>query len=330
MQKIKSLFKKFLSFPFIKKINLELKKRNYLIIYRYGNAIGDHICMTGVISKIYKKNLKIIVFSNYAELFRNNPKIFKLYDLNKFFNKNILLKILNLFEGDSIKSYRNKIDGTDKYSFMKFYPKNIHFGLASALHFDMNLNSDDFRNEIYFSEKEIIKYKKKFNFPNQYAIIHSEAKKTFNKNKDWGPEKIQDIVNKLDKVNWIQVGKPGEFILKNTLKCYFNISLRELAFIIFNSDFLVCLEGMFNHMASAFNKKNFLIHAGFLTIGSVQYTDNILIENNSKLKCYPCFSFDCMEHGKHCDENLTSDYAINIIKKNLVAGDGIEPPTSRL
>ena len=43
-----------LSFLFIKKINLELKKRNYLIIYRYGNAIGDHICMTGVISKIYK------------------------------------------------------------------------------------------------------------------------------------------------------------------------------------------------------------------------------------------------------------------------------------
>ena len=330
MQKIKSLFKKFLSFLFIKKINLELKKRNYLIIYRYGNAIGDHICMTGVISKIYKKNLKIIVFSNYAELFRNNPKIFKLYDLNKFFNKNILLKILNLFEGDSIKSYNSKIDHTDKYSFIKFFPRNIHLGLAHAFHFDMNLNSDDFKNEIYLSEKEIIKYKKKFDLQNQYAVIHSEAKKTFIKSKDWGPEKIQDIVNKLDKINWIQVGKPGEFKLKNTLKCYFNISLRELAFIISNSDFLVCMEGMLNHMASAVNKKNFLIHTGFLAMESVKYPNNILIEKNLKLKCYPCFSFDCMEHRKHCDENLTSDYAINIIKKNLVAGDGIEPPTSSL
>ena len=317
MKKIKSLFKKFLSFLLLKKINLELKKRNYLIIYRYGNAIGEHICMTGVISKIYKKNLKIIVFSNYAELFRNNPKIFKLYDLNKFFNKNILLKILYLFEGDSIKSYRNKIIDTDKYYFMKFYPRNIHLGLVAALHFDMNLNSDDFKNKIYFSEKEIIQYKKKFNLQNQYAVIHSEAKKTFIKNKDWGTEKIQDIVNKLDKINWIQVGKPGEFILKNTLKCYFNISLRELSFIISNSYFLVCMEGMFNHMASAFNKKNFLIHTGFSTMESVQYPNNILIENNLKLKCYPCFSFDCMEHKKHCDENLTSDYAINIIKTNL-------------
>ena len=214
---------------------------------------------------------------------------------------------------------------TDKYLFMKFYPRNIHIGLAHAFHFDMNLNSDNFKNEIYFSEKEIIVYKKKFNLPSQYAVIHSEAKKTFTHNKNWGSEKIQDIVNKFDKINWIQVGIKGEFELKNILNCHFNMSLRELAFIISNSDFLVCMEGMHNHMASAFNKKNFLIHTGFLTMESVKYPNNILIENNSKLKCYPCFSRSCDEHKKHCDENLTSDYAIGIIKRNLVAGGGIEP-----
>jgi len=315
IEKNKSLFKKFLSF-FIKKINLKLKKKNYFIITRYGNASGEHICMTGIISKIYKENLKIIVFSKYPELFRNNPKIYKLYDLNipLFFR---VCRILNFFEGNVIKIYGSKIRSNDKNYFMKFLPRNIHLGLAHAFQFDMNLNSDDFKNEIYFTEKEIIKYEKKFNLPNQYAVIHSETKKTFIKTKEWGPEKIQDIVNKFDKINWIQVGIKGEFELKNTLNCYFNISLRELAFIISKSYFLVCMEGMHNHMASAFNKKNFLIHTGFSTMESVKYPNNILIENNSKLKCYPCFSFDCMEHKKHCDENLTSDYAINIIKANL-------------
>jgi len=329
MKNKKSLFKKLLSF-FVKKVNQELKKKNYFIIFRNGNAIGEHVCLTGVITKIYKKNLKIIVFSNYVELFRNNPKIFKSYVLDKSFIKHYLMKILNIFEGNSIKCYRNKIMDTNKHMYMKFYPRNIHIGLAHAFHFDMNLNSDNFKNEIYFSEKEIIVYKKKFNLPNQYAIIHSEAKKTFTKNKNWGSEKIQDIVNKFDKINWIQVGIKGEFELKNILNCHFNKSLRELAFIISNSDFLVCMEGMYNHMASAFNKKNFLIHTGFSTMEYVKYPNNILIENNSKLKCYPCFSFDCTEHKKHCDKNLTSDYAIDIIKRNLVAGDGIEPPTSRL
>ena len=45
--------------------------------------------------------------------------------------------------------------------------------------------------------------------------------------------------------------------LKNTFKNYDNISLRELGYILSKSEFLVSMEGMFNHYASAFNKKKF-------------------------------------------------------------------------
>lgn len=301
----------------INKINLFLKQRNYVVIFRYGNAIGDHLCITGIISKIYEKKLKIIICSNYPELFENNPKIFKIFNLNNFFYKKILLKVLNFFEGENIKSYRNKINQTKEYHFMKFYPKNMHFGFASAFHFNMNINFDNFKNEIFFTKEEIVKYEKKFKLPSQFSVIHSEAKKTYMKNKDWGPEKIQKVVDEFDKIEWVQVGQPGEYILKKTSRCYFDLTLRELAFIISRSSFLVSMEGMFNHMASAFNKKNFLIHIGVLPIESTYYPNNILIEKNSKLKCYPCFSFNCLEHKKHCEENLTSDYAISIIKKNF-------------
>ena len=301
----------------INKINLFLKQRNYVVIFRYGNAIGDHLCITGIISKIYEKKLKIIICSNYPELFENNPKIFKIFNLNNFFFKKILLKVLNFLEGENIKSYRNKINQTKEYHFMKFYPKNMHFGFASAFHFNMNINFDNFKNEIFFTKEEIVKYEKKFKLPSQFSVIHSEAKKTYMKNKDWGPEKIQKVVDEFDKIEWVQVGQPGEYILKKTSRCYFDLTLRELAFIISRSSFLVSMEGMFNHMASAFNKKNFLIHIGVLPIESTYYPNNILIEKNSKLKCYPCFSFNCLEHKKHCEENLTSDYAISIIKKNF-------------
>tara|TARA_X000001036_G_scaffold433525_1_gene471301 strand:- start:1240 stop:2166 length:927 start_codon:yes stop_codon:yes gene_type:complete len=301
----------------INKINLFLKQRNYVVIFRYGNAIGDHLCITGIISKIYEKKLKIIICSNYPELFENNPKIFKIFNLNNFFYKKILLKVLNFLEGENIKSYRNKINQTKEYHFMKFYPKNMHFGFASAFHFNMNINFDNFKNEIFFTKEEIVKYEKKFKLPSQFSVIHSEAKKTYMKNKDWGPEKIQKVVDEFDKIEWVQVGQPGEYILKKTSRCYFDLTLRELAFIISRSSFLVSMEGMFNHMASAFNKKNFLIHIGVLPIESTYYPNNILIEKNSKLKCYPCFSFNCLEHKKHCEENLTSDYAISIIKKNF-------------
>ena len=299
------------------KINITLKKRKYLIIFRYGKSIGDHLYMTGVISKIFEKKFKIIVLTNYPELFINNPKVYKIFNLNKYFNRKILLRIFEVIQGESIKSFRNQIKDSEKYSFMKFYPRNIHIAHAACFHFEMNLKFDNFKNEIFFSRDEILKFRKKLDLPNNFAVIHSEAKNTYTKSKNWGHERIQNIINKFDKINWIQVGRPGEYELENIYKKYFNISLRELAYIIYSSNFLVCMEGMYNHMASAFEKKNFLIHIGFMTMDAFKYSNNVLIEKNLQLSCYPCFSFDCDNHKNHCDNYLTSDYAIDIIRKNL-------------
>ena len=42
----------------------------------------------------------------------------------------------------------------------------------------MNLKFDNFKNEIFFSRDEILKFRKKLDLPNNFAVIHSEAKKT--------------------------------------------------------------------------------------------------------------------------------------------------------
>ena len=38
-------------------------------------------------------------------------------------------------------------------------------------------------------KKKYLNSKKKIKLPNNYALIHSQAKKTFMKNKDWGQKK---------------------------------------------------------------------------------------------------------------------------------------------
>ena len=97
---------------------------------------------------------------------------------------------------------------------MKFFPKDIHFGLSHANHFNIEMNKNIFKNEIFFSKREIEYYDKKFNLPNKFAVIHSEAKQSLTLNKNWGPKRIQNVVDNLRNIKWIQVGKKGEYELK--------------------------------------------------------------------------------------------------------------------
>ena len=52
-----------------------LYKRNIIVVFRNGSAIGDHVYMTGVLREIAQKKIKIVLFSNFYELFENNHRI---------------------------------------------------------------------------------------------------------------------------------------------------------------------------------------------------------------------------------------------------------------
>ena len=82
-------------------------------------------------------------------------------------------------------------------------------------------------------------------------------KKTFTSNKDWKLNGIQNIINSFQDINWIQIGRSNEPRLSNCLH-FLNLKLRELAYIIYKSDFIVSYEGLFNHLAACFEKKTFL------------------------------------------------------------------------
>ena len=83
-----------------------------------------------------------------------------------------------------------------------------------------------------------------------------------------------------------------------------------MAFLISKCDFIVCYEGFFNHLASCFNKKTFLIHTGFLPIQSFKYSNNIIIHNNNKIRCHPCYDLVCDEHQENVKQNINSEFVL--------------------
>ena len=295
------------------KINKLLDKKNIILIYRKGSAIGDHLYMTSVLREIALKGYKIILFSNYYELFLNNIRIKKIYKIKK----NIFF-FLNLFKGRNIVEFRSPYNNIENKHFLFFHKNSkIHLSKANSEHFNLNLKYEKLDNEFFFSKNELTKWNKSIHLPLKFSLIQSTTKKKFTSNKEWDINGMQGIVNHFKKINWIQIGKSNEPKLKNCTHLM-NLNLRELAYVVYKSEFLVTYKGLFNHLASCFNKKNFLIHTGFLPIEAFNYKNNILIENNKDYPCYPCYDINCKDHLNLTKKNIKIEEVIKKIEDNII------------
>ena len=295
------------------KINKLLDKKNIILIYRKGSAIGDHLYMTSVLREIASKGYKIILFSNYFELFLNNIRIKKIYKIKK----NIFF-FLNLLKGRNILEFRSPYNNIENKHFLFFHKNSkIHLSKANSEHFNLDLKYEKLDNEFFFSKNELTKWNKSIHLPLKFSLIQSTTKKKFTSNKEWDINGMQGIVNHFKKINWIQIGKSDEPKLKNCTHLL-NLNLRELAYVVYKSEFLVTYEGLFNHIASCFNKKNFLIHTGFLPIEAFNYKNNILIENNKDYPCYPCYDINCKDHLNLTKKNIKIEEVIKKIEDNII------------
>lgn len=309
---LKTIIKLTLSFP----VNYLLNKYNFFIIFRHGSAIGDHVYLSSVIREIkIKHNKKILLFTNYYFLYFNNPRIYKLF---KFDYGSFIWSILNCLKGDAVFEFRSEKDNSKFKHFIFFHSNTrMHISQAVSEHLKLKIDYSSLKNEFFFSKSEVNSYEKNILLPKNFSVIQSTTKKTYTDNKEWSVEGMQIIVNSFPEINWIQVGKSTEPKLKNC-KYYLDSDLRLAAYIISKCEFIVCYEGLFNHLASCFEKKCFLIHTGFLHIDCINYKNNIVIHKNSSMSCYPCYDLECPTHNKEIVEKLDQEYVINIIKSNLI------------
>ena len=278
--------------------------------------------ITGFINKIYDNNkIKFIIFSNYPEWFFNNKKIYRIFSLSKandkIFHKSII-KLLNYLEGTNILNFASKKYDENDLVFLSKFKKNTHIIEAHSQHFNFRISNKNFNNQIFFSSKEIELYEKKLNLPKKFSLIHSEGKMTYAAVKSWDHENMQKIVDYFNNINWVQIGLSNEVRLKN-VDDKFNLSLRELAFVIYKCEFIVCLEGLYNHIASCFFKKTFLILSGQIPFACVKYKNVIPVTNLDNINCYPCYKLmKCNLTRRICMEDLSPHMVINAINRNYL------------
>lgn len=302
-------------------INYILKRMNYFIIYRIGSSIGDQVCLTGYINLLSaQKNFKIIVLSNFPQLFINNPKIYKVIDTNTF--SKVKYKIINSFlfllRGGQIENFVFKGSSSAMVKYMRESKSEEHLIELHSKHFKINLDYNVFKNEIFLTSKETKVFKNKFNLPKKFALIHSQGKISFTPNKEWDLYKLQSIVNGFNDITWIQIGVSSDIKLENTIDLRGKSNLRELAYIISKAEFILSTEGLYNHIASAYDVLSFVIYTGFSKTQLAQYKNTIAITNQENVECSPCWLLDnCKEKDFICSKGLSSDKIYKIIKNKI-------------
>jgi len=298
-----------------------LKKLNLFVVYRLGDAIGDQLCMTAIIEELAnEKKLQTIVVSRYSELFDNNPNVYmniSFYNYSAFIQK-IIKRILFNIKGEQIECFSFE---DENYSCLADYMRETKSKESlievNSKHFNKKLNLKNARPKLYFSDEELLLFNEKFkDLPDDFVVIQPIGKTTYTPNKEWSFNKFQEVVDSTPLV-WLQTGLKGDKVLSNVLDYTSKTkNIRELSYIISKAKFVLCLEGLLNHLASAVNTKSFVIFSGFSFVEIADYSLNVNISNTPQVECSPCWLLSkCPLTDKSCTEDISVQRVKDIIQK---------------
>lgn len=302
-------------------IEFYLKKKKIIILFRLGNTLGDNVVITGIINQLVNKiDNEIVLFTKFPEVFYNNKKIYKIYDIK---NKNIFPIILKLLEGNFVYEmhldFGKYNDIMDKLRAENTPLKNrnekIHISQCIAGKLNKKIGVKNLKNEFFFTEDEKFNYEKKFEkiINNKFTLVQPFSKAGFSKIRNWEFNKYQKLID-IYKLNWVQVGLKDEKALNGVVNLLGKTSIRELFFLVYKCNFILSNDGALNHIANCFDKKSFVIMSGYTHEEYIKYDNTTLITRVPQIECAPCYlKTSCPKERKFCTEDIKVEDVLKVI-----------------
>lgn len=278
---------------------------NFIILSRLNGGIGDYLCFTGVIKLINEQypSKKIIILSGNKEVFKNNNRISLLVNVNSQWLKRLFRLSIRILSSMKIPAYNflygNKGSGME--AFIKENP-HLHYTKVLSNHIRLNLDYSKIKNEIFFSNEEVVNLSEKLRLPEDFCLIHSTSKKSHTPNKEVGSNAMQNIVDSNKELQFLQIGLLSDKKLDNCIDYRGKTeNLRELFYVISKAKLCVSMEGGYNHIANAFAVPSFVIYTGFNSINLCQYDNTTGIQNEKLPDCSPCMLLEECPNGMICN-----------------------------
>jgi ADP-heptose:LPS heptosyltransferase len=301
-----------------------LSKISIILIFRLGGGIGDQVCMTAVVNRVFKAypSIKIVVATNLPELYDGNPAVYHLVKVHNW--QRIFWRILRKISlrGKSRNLQYFEDFGNYHQKEILPYAQNIRPGVHLTNLLSENFSYDgiklDITPHLFISSIEKLALMEKTGLTEgAFSIIHSEGKTGFTEHKEWGPNKFQQVVKNVP-TQMVQVGMIYNQKLKGTIDLRGKLTIRELCVLFSICKGVICQEGLYHHLAAAFNKPAITMYT-FIDPKYSAYTSTIPVTAHSSLECAPCFDANICKAGELlCSHKISALSVLSLANKHGV------------
>lgn len=301
-----------------------LSKISIILIFRLGGGIGDQVCMTAVVNRVFKAypSIKIVVATNLPELYDGNPAAYHLIKVHNW--QRIFWRILRKISlrGKSRNLQYFEDFGNYHQKEILPYAQNIRPGVHLTNLLSENFSYDGIKSDItpnlFISNNEKLALMVKTGLTEgTFSIIHSEGKTGFTEHKEWGPDKFQQVIKNVQS-QMVQVGMIDNQKLTGTIDLRGKLTVRELCVLFSICKGVICQEGLYHHLAAAFNKPAITMYT-FIDPKYSAYRSTIPVTAHSSLKCAPCFDANICKVGELlCSHKISALSVFNLADKHGV------------
>ena len=242
-----------------------------IIILRFSSG-GDLILITGIIDKLLKKNLNVtlVVKKRFREIFEGfkNLRIIELEEHEEIFNReydyafDLQKNLRSFFMMKKIKAKRKF--SANKRSIKRRAHLYLRFPLREKSFIKIFAEPFERVFEENFYLRPVLKSEKEFKgVPGKYILIAPFSSKS---KKDLSYDMLKKILDiNSQKYKCVIVGdkksreKKLPFKNNNIFDIRGETDLKELFYVVKNSDFVITVDSMVSHIASAYKKTGIVI-----------------------------------------------------------------------
>ena len=281
------------------------KGRPHKLIY-FGISPGDDLLCTAVLHELAsRRRQKVWMMSNYPELFDGNASVARVVPVESRY-----------------REYAGLMGGTDQFVQYSEVRPELDMSVPPARHIIAELCASAkiagevaLRPYFYLAEAE----KKNGAWARGMIAIQSGglAAKLPMRNKQWFPERFQEVVNHLkDDYKFVQLGSPSDSLLTGVEDLRGKTSIRETAAVLANCRLFIGTVGFLMHLARAAECPAVIVFGGREAPWQSGYGCNINLY--SAVPCAPCWLWNRCDHNRVCMDNITARHVIQAIEQIVV------------